>query len=267
MNRLNPRQVCEDILRVKVRYNIEHEVWPSENLVAERLLARGSELTGAYDEIYQKLHRRPLSLEQFLGMLLSFQAIWSPEKIAKARSEREALDEVNGKIEQQARSLAELLEQRTDLESTSGFSCGTLFHIGDVIDQASVGSHHYKFYLRQELDGLRGQYDMKYWPTLARCLTALADDAAGAKPEATDPLTGAATSSKRSSTSDSVMGFLAYIDECRGDYDGGLPPDFHVSDKAMATFMNVLLDVPGDKLLTAEYIKGRRQRARGLAAL
>ncbi|ALN88032.1 hypothetical protein LC55x_4784 [Lysobacter capsici] len=62
------------------------------------------------------------------------------------------------------------------------------------------------------------------------------------------------------------MAFLAYIEECRGDFDGDLPRDFQVSDKNMANLMNVLLDLPVEKLLTAEYIKGRRQKARGLAA-
>lgn len=261
----NPRQVCENILHEKIHYNIEHEVWPSENRVAERLLARGTELAEAYDEIYAKLHRRPLSLDQFLGMLLSFQAIWSPDKIALARSEREALEEANRKIEKKARSLAELLEQRSELNNTSGFSSGTIYHICDVIEQASVSNGLYQFHLRKELDRLSGQYDLKYWPALSKCLTALADDAAKAKSEATDPLTEAATTSKRSSTSDSVMGFLAYIEDCRGDYEGGLQRDFQVSDKTMATLMNVLLDLPADKLLTAEYVKGRRQRARGLA--
>ena len=93
----------------------------------------------------------------------------------------------------------------------------------------------------------------------------IANDAANSKLEPTDPLTGAATISNRASTSDSVMAFLAYIEDCRGDYDGALPRNFQVSDKNMATLMNVLLDLPVEKLLTADYIKGRRRKARGLA--
>lgn len=60
------------------------------------------------------------------------------------------------------------------------------------------------------------------------------------------------------------MAFLANIEACRGDCRGALPQDFQASDKTIATLMNVLLDLPPDELLTAEYIKGRRKRARVL---
>lgn len=257
------RSICEDILRENIRCNTENEVLPSESAVAERLLGRGEELAEAYDEIYSKLCRRTYALHQFMGMLLSAQALWNPEKIAKAREDRDVLKEVNAKIEKQARVLADLLQRRTELNNTSGFSSETLYHIVDVIDRANEGNGHYATFLRKPLQGLCGQYDLKYWPELFRCLHVIADDAANAIVEATDPMTDAATASRRPSTSDSVMLFLAYIDECRGNYDGGLPRDFHLSDKNMATVMNILLDLPRDKILTAEYIKGRRQKARG----
>lgn len=262
----NAREICEDILRDNIRYNIENDILPSENAVANHLLTRGHDLVEAYEELHEKLRRRPHALHQFMGMLLSSQAHWSPEKIARARSERDALVEINSKIERQARMLAALLDQRTELHNTSGFSSRTLYHIRDVIDQANADNGYYKTFLREPLLNLCGQYDLKYWPDLSRCLLAIADDAANAELEATDPLTGAATASNRPSTSDSVMAFLAYIEECRGDCDGDLPRDFQVSDKNMANLMNVLLDLPVEKLLTTEYIKGRRQKARGLAA-
>lgn len=260
------RETCEDILRESIRYNTENEILPSECAVAKHLLARGEELAEAYDELHEKLHRRPHALQQFLGMLLSAQAFWSPDKIAEARSERAALEEVNAKIERQARALAELLDERTQLHNSSAFSSDTLYHIRDVIDLANEDNGYYRTFLREPLMALCGQYDLKYWPELSRCLLVIANDAANAKPEATDPLTDAATSSNRPSISDSVMAFLAYIEDCRGEYDGGLPRKFQVSDKNMATLMNVLLDLPVERLLTAEYIKGRRQKARALFA-
>lgn len=256
------RDTCEDILRENIRYNTEHEISPSENAVAERLLSRGDELADVYDELHEKLLRRPHALWQFMGMLLSAQAIWSPERIAEARSARDALKEINGKIEQHARALAELLKRRTQLHNTSGFSSDTLYHICDVIDAAGQGNGHYRSFLREPLQRLQGQFDLKYWPELSACLLVVAEDAADADVEATDPLTEAATTSSRPSTSDSVRMFLAYIEDCRGDYDGGLPRDFRVSDKSMATMMNVLLELPPERLLAAEYIKNLRQKLR-----
>ena len=259
------REICEDILCESIRYNIQHEILPSENAVAEHLLARGDELADVYEELYEKLRRWPRALQQFMGLLLSAQAHWSRDEIARARRERDALEEVNTMIKEQARTLAALLEQRTELHNTSGFSSGTLYHIRDVIDRANEGNGHHRTFLRERLLDLCGRYDLKYWPELSRCVLAIANDAANSKLEPTDPLTGAATFSSRPSTSDSVMGFLAYIEDCRGDYDGALPRNFQVSDKNMATLMSVLLDLPVNRLLTAEYIKGRRRKARELA--
>ena len=181
------REICEDSLRESIRYNIQNEILPSENAVAEHLLAHGDELTEAYEELHEKLHRRPHALQQFMGMLLSAQAHWSPDEIAKARSERDALEEVNAMIEKQARALAALLEQRTELHNTSGFSSGTLYHIRDVIEQANEGNGHYRTFLREPLLNMCGRYDLKYWPDLSHCLVANANDAANSKLEPTDP--------------------------------------------------------------------------------
>ena len=43
------REFFEDYLREQIRYNIEHNILPSENAVAGRMLSRGDELTEAYD--------------------------------------------------------------------------------------------------------------------------------------------------------------------------------------------------------------------------
>jgi hypothetical protein len=263
---ITARDTCEDILRKGIHYNILHKILPSENAVAERLLDRGDELAEAYQEVYDKLHCRPHALHQFMGMLLSVQAFWSPDKIAQARSDRAALVEINQKIERHARALAELMEERSRLHNTSGFSSRTMYHIRDVIDVANVNNGHYQTFLRESLEQLAGQYDLKYWPELSKVMMAIADDAEHAELEATDPLTEAATLSNRPSTSDSVMAFLAYIEDCRGNHDGALPRDFQLSDRSMASLLNVVFDLQVDKLLTAEYIKGRRQKARSLTA-
>ena len=81
----SPQQACEAILIEGKRYNIEHGILPSENAVADRLLARGVELREAYGVLYEKLLPRPPALKVFLDLLLSTAAFWSPEKIAEAR--------------------------------------------------------------------------------------------------------------------------------------------------------------------------------------
>ncbi len=53
----SPQQACEAILIEGKRYNIEHGILPSENAVADRLLARGVELREAYGELYENCSR------------------------------------------------------------------------------------------------------------------------------------------------------------------------------------------------------------------
>ena len=108
--------------------------------VADRLLARGVELRDAYGELYEKLHPRPPALKVFLDLLLSTAAFWSPEKIAEARVAREELASVNRQIARKAEELVQLLERRTDLNNTSGFSSETHYHVCDVIEAASTSS-------------------------------------------------------------------------------------------------------------------------------
>ena len=86
------REICEDILCESIRYNIQHEILPSENAVAEHLLARGDELADVYEELYEKLRRWPRALQQFMGLLLSAQAHRSRDEIARARRYRDALE-------------------------------------------------------------------------------------------------------------------------------------------------------------------------------
>ncbi|WP_219847491.1 hypothetical protein [Burkholderia multivorans] len=106
-----PQAICENILIEGKRYNIEREILPSENAVADRLLSRGLELKDAYEELHEKLHQHPLALKVFQELLLSTAAFWNPEKITKARSERDDLANVNRQIASKAEELAELLSR------------------------------------------------------------------------------------------------------------------------------------------------------------
>jgi hypothetical protein len=67
----------------------------------------------------------PPALQVFLGLVLSTAAFWNPEKIREARAARSDLSSVNRQIARKAAELATLLEQRSDLHDTSGFSSDT----------------------------------------------------------------------------------------------------------------------------------------------
>lgn len=258
----NPQQACEAILIEGKRYNIEHGILPSENAVADRLLARGVELRDAYGELYEKLHPRPPALKVFLDLLLSTAAFWSPEKIAQARVARDELASVNRQIARKAEELAQLLERRTDLNNTSGFSSETHYHVCDVIEAASDNNYLFNSWVKDRLDALRGQFDLKYWPSLDQFLRELAADAENAGMEATDPLTAAATVASRPSRADFFKALFASIEENSARNYGLLPRGFKLTDGTLASLANCALDLGPDELVDSTYVKRLRQRER-----
>lgn len=256
------QQACEALLIEGKRYNIEHGILPSENAVADRLLTRGLELKDAYGELYEKLHPHPPALKVFLDLLLSVAAFWSPDKIAQARVERDELAGVNRQIAKKAEELAQLLERRTELNDTSGFRSGTRYHVCDVIDAASDRNYRFNSWVKEHLDALRGQFGLKYWPSLEQFVRVLTTDAESASMEPTDPLTAAATAATRPSRADFFKALFAAIEENGARNYGQLPKDFRLTDSTLASLANCALDLGPDELADSAYVKRLRQRER-----
>ncbi|MDI5933635.1 hypothetical protein [Halomonas kalidii] len=258
----NAQKACETILIEGKRYNKERGILRSENAVADRLLARRIELYDAYAELYKKLNPHPPALQVFLGMLLSTAAFWSREKIAEAREARNELVDVNRQIARKAEELADLMERRSDLHNTSGFSSNTHYHVCDVIEAASEDNYLFNSYVKQHLEAIRSQFDLKYWPSLGLLLRELAIDANDPGIEATDPLTAAATVAPRASGADFFKALLAAIEENSAKYYGQLPQGFKVTDSTLASLANCALGLEPDELVDNAYVKRFRQRER-----
>lgn len=254
------KQVCEEHLREQIRYNTEKNILASENRVAERLLARGEELSPVYVEVHAQLRADGIGWKIFLDCVLSTGAFWSPEKIAEHREDRAALIDLNQAIAKHADALADLLGEREELQNRSAFSGNTHYDICQVIHQASAGNGRYESYVKEPLEHLSTRFDMKYWPRLAECVRVIADDAAEATIAASDPLTAAATKSSRPSKADFLRALRSAIGENRGTWLGGFPRKFAPTDSALATLVNVLLDLPPSELIDASYVKNLRRR-------
>lgn len=256
---INPQQACESILIEGQRDNIEHGILPSENTVADHLLDRRLELKDAYDELHQKLHLHPPALKAFLDLLLNTAAFWSPEKMAQARNVRDKLVPLNKQIAQTAQELATLLERRSDLHNTSGFRSDTHNHVCDVIEEASRDNYLFNSYVKERLGAIRGQFDLKYWPSLDQFLRELGADAEAASVEATDPLTAAATVASRPSRADFFKMLFAAMKDARND--GWLPNNFRLTDSTLASLANCALNL-GPCEIDSTYVKRLRQRER-----
>jgi len=260
----DPTNVCETALRDIRKYNEDHSIWSSQNRIVDHLLERRPELVRAYGELHGKLASRPHALPEFLRVLLSTAALWSPERNAKARSDRDRLIEVNRDIAEKAGELAALLEERDALHSGSGFYSRTHYHVCNVIAEASAQNSHFRMYVKKPLHALRAQFDLKYWPTMSEFVRVLEDDAYNAKLEATDPLTEAATRATRGSRADFFKALFIAIDENRVREHGFLPNVLKLTDETLASLANCALDLGPDDCVGSEYVKRLRQRERDL---
>ncbi|NIK31045.1 hypothetical protein FHY15_000141 [Xanthomonas arboricola] len=261
MSATTAKDLCEMHLRGHIRHNAEHAILPTESGVAEHLLSRGRELSPVYEEIFQKLPEHGIAWKTFLDCcVLATAAYWTPEKGREDRASREQLKEANARIADLASQLSGLLEQRERLENSSAFSGSTHYHICEVIEEANADNRFDRTRLTKPLENLCHQFDLKYWPSLAKIVATIGHDAETAQVAADDPRTAALCGSKRPSKADLIRAIQAGIKDNQHGGLGGLPLSFKLSDGSLATLGNVLLDLPAESLMSVEYVKNIRGR-------
>lgn len=256
------KSVCEAYLGKEIDSNEASGILPSQTALARRMLARGDDLQRFYEEIYPRLNQDGIAWKHVIGCALYIGSYWTPQKIARYRTEREQLVDINREIAKVAGTLAALLEKRDHLHNHSSFSSGTHYAIREVIDAASEHNGHYQSFLKGPLHQLAGRFDLKYWPALSEIVRVIATDAAQAQVSADSGVAEVATESSRRSKADMLRAFFQNVEEQRGTYDGAIPPDFELTNIALADLFNVLLDLPADQLITEAYVKTERHRFR-----
>ncbi|MCJ2877541.1 hypothetical protein JUM41_25185 [Rhizobium pusense] len=254
------RNAIENILEEHIRYNTNNDILPSETTVCRRLLMRNTELIEAYDELWAKTNYSEFYLRVFIDGLLGTAAFWNPSKMAEARRMRAKLEDVNQKISGAAMELAELLRERTKLHDHSGFVSETHYHVLEVLGEAARNNPRFASFVQEPLEALRGQFDLKYWPSLSDFVSVLEVDAARATVNAHHSLTAAGTASSRPSRADFFRALFKFIEENRDD--GHLPTGLKLTDATYASLANCALDLGPDDLAGAEYVKRLRQRDR-----
>jgi hypothetical protein len=258
----DPTKLCEAILHAEIAHNEEHDCLVSETAVARRLLARSLEMAPAYAELHTKLGHLECGLKVFLGLILSIAGFWNRNANAQARADRRRLKAVNAEIANAAALVAQLLTERDTLHNHSGFYSSTHYHTLEVIDAAADHNYLFRTYLREPLGALRGQFDLKYWPSLSDVMRVIALDADAAIIEASDEITKAATSGPRNGLADVARAIFAAIEERKSGNPVQLPPHFRLTDCTLATFLNCMLDLDADEIVGADFVKGVRQRER-----
>ena len=252
--------LCEEVLRKKRAYNIEHKIWPSVNRLIDRMLERGAELNEMYEELVTRLE--PKAVEWFLSIIHDVGAVWHPGYLSTARQAHRRQDDLRSEISELANKLAARLRERTELSESSGFHTNGLYHIVDVIDRASESNAHFRLYLQEPLSELRHQYDLKYWPSVAEVVNAMAADARDVDIYPSDAITEAGTRSPKESKADSFRALQGALEEYRLSIHCLIGEDFRLSDESWATILNVMLDLDPDEQVDGPYIKRLRQRDR-----
>lgn len=255
-------QECETLLRTMAEDLQAKRIWPNVCSVINGMLQRRIELAEVYQEAHAALAQTPRALYVFWDVFLHAADGWNPQKNHAARQAREELVGVNRRISELADQLAALLDRRNTIHNYTGFRSNTLYHILDIVHEASEDNGLYESYVKEDVERLQYQYDLKYWPTLSDVIQAIGSDSERAEVTATDPATAAATASRKSGRSDFVRAFMARIDGNRVEECGFIPNDFALSDSGMASLVNCGLDLAPDELVSADFIKRFRQRQR-----
>ncbi|MGP5355657.1 hypothetical protein [Pseudomonas helleri] len=255
-------QKCEILLRTMMEDLQAKRIWPNMSSIIDGMLKRRIELAEVYQEVHASLAHAPRALFIFWDVFLHTADGWNLQKNRAARQAREELVGVNRRISELADQLAALLDRRDAIHNYSGFRSNTHYHILDIVHEASEHNGLYESYVKEDLDRLQYQFDLKYWPPLSDVLQAIGTDAERAEVTATDPATAAATASRKSGRSDFVRAFMTRIDGSRIKNCGYIPDEFTLSDSGMASLVNCGLDLAVDEMVNAEFIKRFRQRQR-----
>lgn len=253
-------ELCEEFLKNDRAYNVENDIWANVVEITDRLLTRRTEMTVVYKELaenYEQSH-----INAFLDIVMSTAAFWNPQAASEYRAQKKQLIETNAELAKVAEKLAALLAKRKELNNSSNFYSNSHYSIVDVIDNASQYNGHYTGFLKQPLERLGGQYDLKYWPSLSEVVSEIGKDAMSSEVYSSDSWTEAATSSQRSSVADFFRVLFAAIEEHSERINGVLPLSFKLTDNSLSIIANCALNLEPEEIIDGQIVKGIRQRLR-----
>ena len=251
---------CEAYLNRQKEHNLSYGIQSSENIIINRLLSRSVELSGFYEEIFEKLVID--QWQRVISVVLYTAAFWNPEVAQETRNAKHELESLNNDIAKCALQLEKLLNNRTELSEKYGLHSYDKYHVIDLIDDAARGNGHYQSYLKSQLQNLAGEYDLKYWPSVAEFIEAIGSDAESSEVYATDSVTQELIQSDRNSLTDYFRALFQALDEERQSVHQFIPDDFKLSDESLASMANCALNLTPDNMIDAQYVKRCRQRLR-----
>jgi len=238
--------------------NITKNIWPSENIIIDRLLARFDEMEVFCQQLNEKFDfmERYSILDCFLGIL----TITKPSDLSKSREDKKLLEELNQKIAKQAFHLAELIEKRSELHNNTQMSSDTYYSISDVVNDAAQDNHYFQSYSKNKFNQLFYEFGLKYWPNIAQIIDAIGIDAECAKVEAGDSITKAGTKSKRPSVIDTVRAFFMALLNYENRHPNITNKVLNLSNSALTSAINIGLALEPNEIISDDQFKTAKSR-------
>lgn len=259
----NPTIFCKAFIARELKEYQEKNIWMSYWPVMERLIDRANELTIVFDEIvdkfgysdkYEDYHKENsyvwLTLEH-----IWFSSDYSKDNITNERTNNQKLNDLRALIIELSKDLSKALRKQDELHNASGFGRNDFLSVVSAIELGSKNNALYKSYLSERLKALSGQYDLKYWPSLADIVEAISLF------EKNQPLPqhyefpDKVIIGRVSDIKDFVLTFDQKFDD-----SNGLPTGFRFSNNAVAEIMNIVLNRPVTELITGDAVKNVRNK-------
>jgi hypothetical protein len=214
-------EIVERYLRSQHASNTQRQIWPSNNVVIDRLLQDGANLGAAWRELLSLYPCGNTATgticekwQMVVDAIVEVAAGWSPERVSITRQAVRDVSDLTREIKNIALELAELMRRRSRVCEANTISKTPMdFHPIDLLapaariaDRHAPQRHaetHYRFmnYIDRPLGNLSDQFDLKYWPRTADLVEAIAEAQDDAR-FSVDGTTEAAISVRQASTRD-----------------------------------------------------------------
>ncbi|EOC1428852.1 hypothetical protein ACI1AD_004102 [Cronobacter dublinensis] len=184
------------------------------------------------------------------------------EHHGRLKTDHSRLAVLNDGIAARSGELSRMLREREQILNRNAFYIEHTAHIVDLIDAASGQNGHYSSFLREKLEGLRSQFDGKYWPSLRQLLAAVAREKPVA--EFMDRSDVAVVHARGVAVPDFLRRLFSNFHDIRvmeRDLRTAhiyLPADFRLTDASLATLAAVSLDLA--ETVTVDSVKMLRNR-------
>lgn len=253
-----------DYLKKRKKMFVNKNILKSEILVIDGVLKKKYLAGDFFDEIYMKLSKKQWQV--LISETISLAAFWNPEKIKKMLDKKNELLVINNEISLLSKKLSVLIKKRSDIAETSGLHVFDCYHIIELIHRAGVENNEFLFdsEVKDKLLKLRGEFDLKYWPKVEDIVREISKDAGNTKVDAIDSISVVVMSTNKASKAAFLRGFYKTLKELSDSYSEIvlLPSSFSLSDKAIASMVNSVLQLDEKEMADAHYVKRFRQGLR-----